>query len=206
MIPLFKNIESKIKLALIVSIASIVASIIIAICAILYSFKLVTNAQQSIYVLSSNIPLEATRHEVSNNRLVEYHGAIDYFHTMFFCLPPDEKFIQQQIGKAMYLVDKSGLMQFNALKEKGYFSNIVSTSATLTLVTDSINIDQEQKTFKFYGTQKIERSSSITIRSLITTGNFRDIPRTTNNPHGVLITNWRTLENNDIKTFSKNLF
>lgn len=206
MIPLLKNIESKIKLALTVSLASIIASIIIAATSMAYSFKMVNNSQKSIYVLSNNIPLQATRQEVANNRLVEYEGAIDYFHTLFFCLPPDDKFIQQQIGKAMYLVDKSGLMQFNALKEKGYFTNIVSSSATLTLITDSIHIEQETKTFKFYGTQKIERSSSVKLRSLVTTGNFRDVPRTVNNAHGVMITNWRTLENNDIKTYSKTIF
>lgn len=35
-------------------------------------------------------------------------------------------------------------------------------------------------------------------RSLITVGSIENVPRTRNNPHGLLITNWRTLENKDL--------
>ena len=35
-------------------------------------------------------------------------------------------------------------------------------------------------------------------RSIITTGYLENVPRTQNNPHGLLITNWRTLENKDL--------
>jgi hypothetical protein len=46
----------------------------------------------------------------------------------------------------------------------------------------------------------------ITIRSLITEGYLQDVPRTVNNPHGVLITNWKTIENKDISNEQKKIF
>ena len=35
-------------------------------------------------------------------------------------------------------------------------------------------------------------------RSIITVGEIQNVPRTQNNPHGLLIVNWRTLENKDL--------
>ena len=65
---------------------------------------------------------------------------------------------------------------------------------------------QEIKAFKFYGTQRIERKTSILTRQLITEGNYEDVPRTENNPHGCLITNWQTLLNKDISHTPKSSF
>src|SRR5690606_8884515 len=117
---------------------------------------------------------------------------------------PDDKFIEYQIKKAMYLIDESGALQYNNLKEKGFYNSVVSSSSVLTLQTDSIRLDIPNASFRFYGKQTIDRRSTKVIRSLITEGKLRDIPRSENNPHGVLITNWRTLENKDLQNVQKN--
>ena len=52
-------------------------------------------------------------------------------------------------------------------------------------------------------TQRIERRSSILTRELVTAGQIKRVPRTDNNPHGLLITNWRTLLNKDIEQKTK---
>ena len=106
----------------------------------------------------------------------------------------------------MYLVDESGVQQYNNLKEKGYFTSILSTSSVLTLQTDSIYLDMPRKYFRYYGKQEIDRRSTQVTRSLITEGYLRDIPRSQNNPHGVLITGWKTLENKDLSNVQKNTF
>jgi len=106
--------------------------------------------------------------------------------------------------KAMYLIDESGMQQYLNLKEKGYFSSILSSSAVLTLQTDSIYIDVKKKYFRYYGKQRIERRSSIVTRSMITEGYLRDIPKSDNNLYGVLILSWKTLENKDIENVQKN--
>lgn len=100
--------------------------------------------------------------------------------------------------KAMYLVDESGLKQYNNLKEKGYFNTILASSATVTIKTDSIQLDMNEMKFKYYGIQRIERETSILKRQLVTTGELRQVPRTENNPHGLIITNWKTILNKDL--------
>ena len=46
----------------------------------------------------------------------------------------------------------------------------------------------------------------ILMRELVTAGQVKRVPRTENNPHGLLITNWRTLLNKDIEQKSKSNF
>lgn len=109
--------------------------------------------------------------------------------------------------RAMYLVDESGALQYNNLKEKGFFNSILSSSAVLTIQTDSVVIDEARKYFRYYGRQKIDRRSSTIIRSLVTEGYLKDLEtRSDNNPHAVLITRWKTLENKDLENVQKNSF
>src|SRR5690606_1269170 len=139
-----------------------------------------------------NVPILAKQTDAQVNRPVEYRAHVDLFHSLFFSLTPDDKFINYQMKKAMYLIDESGALQYNNLKEKSFFNSIISSSSVLTLQTDSIIMDIPNKHFKVYGKQIIDRRRSNVVRSLITEGFLIDIPRRENNPHGVLITSRRT--------------
>ena len=63
---------------------------------------------------------------------------------------------------------------------------------------DSIQFDEHERKFTYYGTQLIKRRTRDLKRSMVTTGYIESVPRTRNNPHGLMITNWRTLENKDL--------
>jgi len=203
---MIKNIESKIRLATVISIGSFVSSILIVIIISLFAYRQVSQARKIIYVMdASNVPLPAKQTDIQMNRAAEYRSHILRFHTLFFSLVPDDKFIEYQMKQAMYLVDESGALQYNNLKEKGFFTSILSSSAVLTLHTDSIYLDETKKYFRYYGTQKIDRRSSTITRSLITEGYLNDLQiRSDNNPHAVLITRWKTLENKDKENVQKN--
>ena len=148
----------------------------------------------------------ASQTDVQMNRPAEYRADVELFHALFFSLTPDDKYIEYQMKKAMYLVDQSGAEQYDNLKENGYFNSILSSSSVLTLQTDSIALDVPKRYFRYYGKLKIDRRSSTVVRSLITEGYLKDIPRSDNNPHGVLIINWKTLENKDLEDVQKNTF
>ncbi len=128
------------------------------------------------------------------------------FHYLFFTLAPDDKYIEYTMQKAMYLVDESGLAQYNALKEKGFYSNVIGTSTICSIFCDSIKLDKKKMTFTYYGRQRIERRTSILYRQLITSGGLKRVPRTENNPHGLLIINWRTLVNKDLSEEQKSQY
>ena len=202
---IIQNIESKIKLATVISLGSLIAAIAISVTVSFFAYKQVSNARQSIYILDNDIPILAKQTNMQMNRPAEYRAAVDLFHSLFFSLTPDDRHIEYQMKKAMYLADESGVLQYNNLKEKGYFNSILSSSSVLTLQTDSIVLEPNNK-FVYFGKQRIERRSATITRSLITEGYLMDIPRSENNSHGVLITNWKTLENKDLSHVSKNTF
>lgn len=203
---IIRNIEAKVRLATFVAAGSLLASLIIVGLNCIYAFRLVSNAQKNIYILDNNIPILARQTDVQMNRPAEYRAHVDLFHSLFFSLTPDDNYMEYQMKKAMYLVDESGMLQYNNLKENGFFNSILSSSSVLTLQTDSIVVDMPKQYFRFYGKLKIDRRSSTVVRSLITEGNLKDIPRSDNNPHGVLITHWKTLENKDLQDVDKNSF
>ncbi|HYQ56292.1 MAG TPA: conjugative transposon protein TraK [Draconibacterium sp.] len=203
---IIKNIEQKVKLAKLLSIISFAFSFAIVILMMMFLTKQLSESRKSIYILDKDIPILAKQTDESVNRPVEYKAHVNVFHSLFFTLTPDNKYIEYQMKKAMYLIDESGIQQYNNLKEKGLFNQILSSSAVLTIQTDSIFLDVPSKFFRYYGKQRIERKSSIVVRSLITEGYLKDVPRSQNNPHGVLIERWKTLENKDLKNEAKNNF
>jgi len=126
------------------------------------------------------------------------HEYIEIFHQYFFNLPPDNDYIKWTVGKAMYMADGTALKQKQALDENGFYSDIISSSAVCTIICDSIQFDEHTRKFSYYGTQIIKRRTRDLKRTMLTTGYVENVPRTQNNPHGLMITNWRTLENKDL--------
>lgn len=205
---IIKNIEAKVRLATFLSAGSFIMAVGIVMIVSFFAYRQVADARKSVYVLDANsVPLLARQTDLQINRAAEYRSHVNLFHSLFFSLTPDDKYIEYQMKKAMYLVDESGALQYNNLKEKGFFNSILSSSAVLTLQTDSIFIDEARKYFRYYGRQKIDRRSSTIIRSLVTEGYLKDLEiRSDNNPHAVLITRWKTLENKDLENVQKNSF
>ncbi|MFD2968828.1 conjugative transposon protein TraK [Sphingobacterium bambusae] len=203
---IIKNIEGKVRLATFIAGGSLVVSLLISVIVSFFAYRQVASARQSIYIMDSgNVPMRASQTDVQMNRAAEYRSHIGRFHSLFFSLTPDDKFIEYQMKQAMYLIDESGALQYNNLKEKGFFNSILSSSAVLTIRTDSIVLDLPTRYFRFYGTQKIDRRSSTITRSLVTEGYLSDLEiRSENNPHAVLITKWKTLENKDLQNVQKN--
>ena len=201
-----KNLENKIKLVLIVSFMFMAGCIIISLGSIFTAKGMVDDAHKKVYVLDGNVPILVQRTTMDETLDVEAKSHVELFHHLFFTLAPDDKYINYTMEKAMYLVDETGLAQFNALKEKGFYNNIMGTSAVFSIFCDSITFDKQQMTFTYYGRQRIERRTNILMRKLVTAGELKRVPRTENNPHGLLITNWRTLLNQDLEQKQKTIY
>lgn len=198
-----KNVENKIKLVMIVSCLFLVGSVVISLGSVIIAKTMVDDAHKKIYVLDGNVPILVKQTDMSETFDVEAKSDIEMFHHLFFTLAPDDKYIQYTMQKAMYLIDETGLAQYNALKEKGFYNNVIGTSTICSIFCDSIKLNTDSLSFTYYGRQRIERRTSILMRQIITAGNLRRVPRTENNPHGILITNWRTLVNKDLEEQKK---
>ena len=124
-----KHLENKIRLVGIICTAFLVGCIIISVSSIWTARTMVTDAQKKVYVLDGNVPILVTRTTMDETLDVEAKSHVEMFHHYFFTLAPDDKYIRYTMEKAMYLVDETGLAQYNTLKEKGFYSNILGTTA-----------------------------------------------------------------------------
>ena len=198
-----KNLENKIKLVGIICCFFLLGCIVISLGSIWTARSMVVDAQQKIYVLDGTVPILVERTTMDETLDVEAKSHVERFHHLFFTLAPDDKYINYTMSKAMYLVDETGLAQYNALKEKGFYNNLIGTSTICSIFCDSIRLNKDSLTFTYYGRQRIERRTNILMREIVTAGNLKKVPRTENNPHGILITNWRTLYNRDLEERKK---
>lgn len=195
---LVKSIERKIKINRLVSIFAIISSVVLVIGGWIYSYKSIEDARKSIYIIDNGIPVLVKQTDITLNRPVEYRAHVELFHRLFFTLIPDDKYIKDNIHKSLYLIDDTGKKEESALREKGFYNQIISSNSIVSIETDSINLDLEHKKFKYYGKQMINRKRSLILRKLITEGELKDLERSPNNAHGILIENWRILDNSEI--------
>ncbi|MGI9580096.1 conjugative transposon protein TraK [Chryseobacterium sp. RRHN12] len=203
---LIKNIEQRIRINKIVSLSAIGFAVFIVIAGFFFSYQIIQDSRRSIYILDNGVPVLTKQTDVLLNRPVEYKAQIELFHRLFFTLAPDDAYIKENIQKSLYLIDDSGKKEYTNLREKGFYNQIVASSSMVSIHADSITLNMDRNKFQFFGKQMITRKSSVITRKLITEGFFEDIIRSTNNPHGVLLKNWRIIDNDELSNQTKNSY
>jgi len=200
---LIKNIEQKININRRVSIMTILFAMTIVIVGFVFSYKIIQDSKKSIYIIDNGVPILVKQTDELLNRPVEYKAQVELFHRLFFTLAPDDKYIKENVEKSLYLIDESGKKEYANLRENGFYNQVISSSSVITPRADSIKIDLANKKFIYYGKQIVNRRSATVVRKLITEGSFDNVIRSANNPHGVLLLNWRILNNSEISNQSK---
>jgi conjugative transposon TraK protein len=197
----FKNIDTAFRHIKTFSIVFAVVCLVLCAFVIVKSFEVIEKAQSRVYILTNGKVLEAFSAGRKDNIVAEARDHVATFHRYFFTLSPDDKAIDSNIKKALYLADHSAKKQYDNLRENGYYANIISGNISQEIAIDSISIDVNEYpiTFQCKARQIITRSTSVVTRSLITEGALRSVERSDNNSHGFLIEKWSTLENKDIK-------
>lgn len=199
----FKNIDTAFRHIRTFSIFLILANVLTMGFCIYKSYEIVNAAQNRIHILYNGKVLEAFASDRKSNLPVQLRDHIKTFHQYFFSLSPDDKAIQANLSKALYLADESAKKQYDNLRESGYYNNLISANISQEIEVDSIRLDIDRYPYGFtcYATQTLVRASSTATRRLITQGQVRDLKaQTDNNPHGFLVQGWEILENHDLGT------
>jgi len=194
-----KNIDTAFKHIKAFSIIMILACVVISLFALVKSYQAAESAQNRIYILANGKALEAFSAGRKDNIQVEAKDHVKTFHQYFFGLDPDDKVIQANVSKALYLADQSAKSQYDNLKESGYYSNLIAANISQEINVDSVVLDVNQYPYFFrcFATQRLIRSTSTANRNLITEGFLRNVSRSDNNPHGFLIERWKIISNRD---------
>jgi conjugative transposon TraK protein len=196
----FKNIDTAFKHIKLFSIFLLLVNGATMCFCIYKSYAIVNQAQNRVHILYNGKVLEAIASDRKTNLPVELRDHIKTFHEDFFTLVPDDKQIEANITRALYLADGSAKTAYDNLKEAGYFNNLISGNINQQVQVDSIQLDLNSYPYAFtcYATEKLVRASSTVTRKLITQGRISDLKtETDNNPHGFLIQGWEILQNQD---------
>jgi conjugative transposon TraK protein len=197
-----KNIETAFQHIRTFSLVFLAANILI-VCFTLYRFELRQGkGNDKVLILPSGKLISGELALRKTNIGAEARDHVRSFHQLFFTLDPDDKAIRENLTKALYLADGSARDEYENLQENGYYAGLVAGNISQRIKIDSVWVDPatEPYLFKCYATQLIIRSSSKTSRSLVTSGQLREVSASDNNPHGFLIEKWTTLVNTDLKT------
>jgi conjugative transposon TraK protein len=201
-----QNIDTAFRQIRLFTIIVVIACIVLTIFMAYKSYQLAAQSQQKVFILANGKALEAYAADRKDNIPVEASDHVKMFHHYFFTMDPDDKVIETNIGKALYLADASAKNQYQNLKENSYYSNLISGNISQEITVDSIfiNTDVYPFYFRYKGRQRIIRPTTILTRSLITEGYLRHVSRSDHNSHGFLIERWRTLENKDENIQNRN--
>ncbi|AYO57970.1 conjugative transposon protein TraK [Chryseobacterium sp. 6424] len=200
---LIKSIEEKIRINKAVSITALTVSLFMVLAGFGFAYQLIKESRKSLYVLDNGVPVLVKQTDELLNRPVEYRSQVELFHRLFFTLAPDDQYIKDNIEKSLYLIDDTGKKEYTNLREKGFYNQLISSNSMVTVTTDSIQINSNDRKFMFFGKQMINRKTALIVRKLFTEGRFEDIVRSPNNPHGVLLKDWRIIDNSEISNQPK---
>ncbi|TXK33754.1 conjugative transposon protein TraK [Pontibacter qinzhouensis] len=197
-----RNIDSAFRHIRTFSLVFLLACTLVCCVTLYLSYRQVQQVQERTYVLAGDKALEAFSSRRRDNIPVEARDHVRTFHHFFFSLDPDDKVIEANMRKALYLADASAKRAYDNLRESGYLSGLISGNISQQISIDSVRVDTGRPPYYFrcYARQKLIRATSILHRRLVTEGYLRTVSRSDNNPHGFMIERWTTLENRDLHT------
>ena len=198
------TIDSAFKQVKALAITFIVACLGVALTLAYFSFQNSAAAANRIYVLEGGQLLTAGARDARADRPVEARAHVKNFHELFFSLDPDQKAIDSNIDKSLYLADNSAKREYENLKEKGFYNDLIAANISMEITVDSVVVSKSRPfTARTYAHQRLIRATSITTRDLVSECTLRDVTRSENNPHVFLMENWRVLQNTTLSTLSR---
>lgn len=196
------NIQKTFNFSRSLSVIVIVCAVVMACFISAYCLHMVKQEREKIYVLDHGRSLIlALQQDLTTNRPVEARDHVRMFHTFFFNLPPDNAAIKSNIQRALDLSDKSTYNYYVDLAEAGFYRRLMSTNTIQSIAIDSIvcDMDAYPYTAATYATITLLRDSKVSKRSLVSTCELVNVPRSDANPHGFLLQNYVILENNELE-------
>lgn len=198
------NIETSFQRIRFFAILFLVACTAVTIYAVSASFRFAEKQRQKIYVLDNGKSLIlALSQDAAQNRPVEAREHVKRFHELFFSLSPDKEAIEGNIGRALFLADKSAVNYYKDLSEKGFFNRLIAGNVTQLVTVDSMQCDFNDYPYriKTFARQRIIRESFVLERSLITSCRLINAVRSDNNPQGFSIEDFTVIENKDLQRY-----
>lgn len=201
-----QNIESSFQRIRLFMLVFCIMCTLLTVFSVWKAFDFAEEQRKKVYVLDQGKSLMlALAQDMSQNRPVEAREHVRRFHELMFTLAPDKAAIESNADRAFQLADRSAYQYYNDLKEKGYYSRLLSSNTSQIIEIDSMqcNFDEHPYSVKTFARQLIVRESNVTERSLVSTCRLRNSVRSDNSPHGFIIEKFKVIENKDIRDYDR---
>ncbi|MEG1007659.1 MAG: conjugative transposon protein TraK [Bacteroides sp.] len=201
-----QNIESSFQRIRLFMLVFCIMCTLLTVFSVWKAFDFAEEQRKKVYVLDQGKSLMlALSQDMSQNRPVEAREHVRRFHELMFTLAPDKAAIESNADRAFQLADRSAYQYYNDLKEKGYYSRLLSSNTSQIIEIDSMqcNFDEHPYSVKTFARQLIVRESNVTERSLVSTCRLRNSVRSDNSPHGFIIEKFKVIENKDIRDYDR---
>ena len=178
-------------------------------CSLLFSFLVVVvssrrvdSASEKIYVLEGGSISAARRMDEKEFRTLEIEDHVARFHELLFTISPQREGIERNLERAFNLADHSAYEYTQDLREKGFYTRIISGNISQSMVVDSVRISGSGYPYqvKTYGKRYIIREKSISQYLLVSSCQVMEAVRSSVNPHGLLVERFRVEENSLLGT------
>lgn len=171
-------------------------SLFISISSMAWSYKMASAYLNTTYIVTNEgkalMLNSANTYKVDQFRKPEIVNHIKEFHRLFFEI--DQFDYEERINRALYLIGNSGRDLYLTSKQKGFYSNIIANNLEHKLQIDSVKVDHTRNPYlgEFYGKVVVKRTDqkSVNFERLYASFELRNVARTENNPHGLIIENY----------------
>jgi conjugative transposon TraK protein len=203
-----RNIEKEHKTNRLVVIVVVVLSFLFCIIVAIRSINYAEKATNKVYVVENgNSLLTAFKTNAEDNRPAEIKNHIKTLLNLLFTIAPDKEQIEKNQKEASFLGDSSVTNFISNMQEAKYYSHLIAASASSKLNFDSASFNVDYSKYPYIAEvvckNIIVRPTNSEVRTLDVKMKLRNVPRSDNNPHGLIIEDFdpRTL---DSLTYERN--
>ena len=198
----FSDINSNFNRMSKISIASMICSALVAAVSAGAAIWYANLKDNQIYILDDGKSLIALQTDEVSNKGLEVQDHVTRFHELFFSMSPNAESIRENLDKALNLSDQSVWQYSEDLAEKGYYSRLVSANISQQMMVDSVDVDTSVYPYQVttHARQYVVRESKITVYSFESTCIVIDTKRSSSNPHGLIIEQFKVTKNDEIET------
>lgn len=204
---ILRNIDSSQKILKFISAIVIIMAFSFSGFIYFYSMNQISLSREKVYLLNNGNALELVKsRNLQDNLKAEVKNHVTMFHEFFYNLDPDAKDIKSRVNRALNLIDESGKLLESQRNENLYYQKMIEGSISSRFYLDSISVKSSDDKYyfcKIFGKQKLERSSKLILKNLISECRVRQLSRTDNNPHGLVIENFIVINNKTIDEQNK---
>lgn len=192
-IHLLGNIQSSVRRNTIVSTVALIVAGLTVCASVFFSLDFVSRERENVFVLDQGSVLTAFKADGMAQRDHEIVDHMKTFHSLFYRVAPDADLFQENMTKALELADESAYAFYNDLLEKQYYDKLLAINAVQDIRVDSVNFNLNEYPYPVttYCSLFVYRESNISTYNYQTTCELIAVPRSMNNPHGLLIQKFR---------------